>query len=194
MIGDALRAFAAVFPAELPDKTMVASIVLVARYRHPLAVWCGAALAFTVHVIVAVAAGRLVSLLPDVAVKAMVSVLFAIGAVVLWRAAAGAGDADDAAVVERASTRAAIAGSFGVIALAEWGDLTQLATASLAATSEHPAAVGVGALGALWAVAGIAVTAGRQLVARVSLRTLHRTAALVFAGLAVLTVAELIRG
>ena len=46
MITDALRAFAAIFPAELPDKTMVASIVLVARYKHPLGVWLGAAAAF----------------------------------------------------------------------------------------------------------------------------------------------------
>ncbi|MGQ0615408.1 MAG: TMEM165/GDT1 family protein [Acidimicrobiia bacterium] len=39
----------------------------------------------------------------------------------------------------------AVIGSFGVIALAEWGDFTQLATASLAATSTQPMATGVGA-------------------------------------------------
>jgi putative Ca2+/H+ antiporter (TMEM165/GDT1 family) len=44
-----LAAFATVFPAELPDKTMVATIVLVARYRRPGWVWLGAVLAFTVH-------------------------------------------------------------------------------------------------------------------------------------------------
>jgi putative Ca2+/H+ antiporter (TMEM165/GDT1 family) len=79
-----------------------------------------------------------------------------------------------------------------VIVLAEWGDLTQLATASLAATSSTPVAVGVGALAALWAVAALAVTVGRQLVARVPLRVLHRVAAGVFAALAMLTAVELV--
>jgi putative Ca2+/H+ antiporter (TMEM165/GDT1 family) len=194
VIGDALRAFAAVFPAELPDKTMVATIVLVARYKHPLAVWAGAALAFAVHVAVAVAAGRLVSLLPDAVVGVVVLVLFSAGAMVLWRSADGA-DAEAAGTVPvRASTRTAVLGSFGVVVLAEWGDLTQLATASLAATSDHPAAVGVGALLALWAVAAIAVTAGQQLVRRVSLTLLHRVAAAIFAGLAAITAAELLAG
>ena len=36
-------AFATVFVAELPDKTMLATIVLSARFRRPLAVWIGAA-------------------------------------------------------------------------------------------------------------------------------------------------------
>jgi putative Ca2+/H+ antiporter (TMEM165/GDT1 family) len=192
VVGDALRAFAAVFPAELPDKTMVASIVLVARYKHPAAVWCGAALAFTVHVVVAVAAGRLVSLLPDAVVGIVVVALFTTGAVVLWRAATADDEEVAGAVAVRASTRTALVGSFGVILLAEWGDLTQLATASLAATSTAPIAVGVGALAALWAVAAIAVTTGRHLVARVPLRLLHRVAAVVFAALALLTAVELV--
>ncbi|MEO7555600.1 MAG: TMEM165/GDT1 family protein [Acidimicrobiales bacterium] len=194
VLAEALRAFAAVFPAELPDKTMVASIVLVARYRRPLAVWCGAALAFAVHVVVAVTAGRLVSLLPAAAVKAGVVVLFSVGAVVLWRSSDDGPEASDDATTQPTTAKAAVAGSFGVILLAEWGDLTQLATASLAATSDAPVAVGVGALLALWAVAGIAVTAGRQLLRRVPLAVIHRVAAGVFAALALIALVELVRG
>ena len=52
--------FAAVFPliflGELPDKTMFATLVLASRGR-PLAVWAGAAVAFGVHVVIAVAVG-----------------------------------------------------------------------------------------------------------------------------------------
>ena len=81
-----LKAFATVFPAELPDKTMIATIILVTRYRRPLWVWVGAVSAFTVHVIVAVAAGTAIGLLPDAVVKAVVAVLFAVGAVLLFRA------------------------------------------------------------------------------------------------------------
>ena len=50
--GDVLRAFITIFLAELPDKTMVATVVLTARFRRPVVVWLGVAGAFTVHVAV----------------------------------------------------------------------------------------------------------------------------------------------
>ena len=43
-----LQAFVTVFPAELPDKSMFATIVLVTRYRRPGWVWVGVVAAFTV--------------------------------------------------------------------------------------------------------------------------------------------------
>jgi putative Ca2+/H+ antiporter (TMEM165/GDT1 family) len=76
VLGELLRAFVTVFPAELPDKTMVATIILVTRYRHPLGVWLGAAAAFLVHVVVAVAAGSAIALLPERVVGGVVTVLF----------------------------------------------------------------------------------------------------------------------
>ncbi len=203
-IGALLRAFVTVFPAELPDKTMIASIVLVARYRRPGWVWVGAVAAFTVHVVVAVAAGSAIGLLPDTLVSSVVAVLFAAGAVVLFRAgliaqaeaqaeaeaeAEGGGKAGEAPT---ATPWATVAGAFGVIVLAEWGDLTQLATASLAAKSTSPISTGIGAWLALAAVAGIAVGFGRQLVARVAIHKVNFVGAAVFAALAVWTVAELI--
>ena len=192
-ISDLVRAFATVFPAELPDKTMVATIVLVARYRRPGWVWLGAVGAFTVHVIVAVAAGSAISLLPDTIVKAVVALMFTIGAVVLLRAARTADDdveAGDEAV--SATVRATVAGSFGLVVLAEWGELTQLATASLAAKSDSPVSTGVGALLALGAVAAIAATFGRQLVARVPIHKVNYIGAAVFAALALWTLVELL--
>jgi Ca2+/H+ antiporter, TMEM165/GDT1 family len=198
----ALRAFAAVFPAELPDKTMIATIVLVTRYQRPFPVWCGAAAAFTVHVTVAVAAGGLLTLLPETAVKLATAVLFAVGAVVLWRSArspdpleaelevegeqaGGAGGAGGPVVVAGLpSARAAVVGSFGVIVLAEWGDLTQFATAGMAASTGEPAMVAVGALLALWAVAALAASVGRQVAARLPIHLIQRAAAGVFALLA----------
>ena len=79
-------AFATVFVAELPDKTMLATIVLSARFRRPLAVWIGAATALTIQMVIAAAAGHLLGLLPDRVVSAAVAVLFAVGAVILWQA------------------------------------------------------------------------------------------------------------
>ena len=200
----ALKAFAAVFPAELPDKTMIATVVLVTRYQRPLPVWCGAAAAFAVHVTVAVAAGGLLTLLPETAVKLATAVLFAAGAVVLWRSArspeslegeieeeAAAADADAGGAAPSVATtatlpsvRAAVVGSFGVIVLAEWGDLTQFATAGMAASTGEPVMVAVGALLALWAVAALAASVGRQVAARLPIHLIQRAAAGVFAVLA----------
>jgi putative Ca2+/H+ antiporter (TMEM165/GDT1 family) len=193
-IKDFLQAFATVFPAELPDKTMIATIVLVTRYRRPLWVWVGAVSAFLVHVLVAVAAGSAISLLPDVIVKVVVATMFAVGALLLFRAARSGEDGDtNTEVVAQATIRATVVGSFGLIVLAEWGDLTQLATASLAAKSDSPVSTGLGAWVALAAVAAIAATFGRQLVARVSINKVNYVGAAVFAALAVWTVFELLR-
>jgi putative Ca2+/H+ antiporter (TMEM165/GDT1 family) len=188
-----LQAFATVFPAELPDKTMIATIILVTRYRRPGWVWLGAVSAFTIHVIVAVAAGSAISLLPETLVKVVVATLFAVGAVLLFRSARNPEEEDtDTEVVTGATVRATVLGSFGLILLAEWGDLTQLATASLAAKSGAPVSTGVGALLALACVAGIAATFGRQIVARFPIERINYVGAAVFAGLAAWTVVELI--
>jgi Ca2+/H+ antiporter, TMEM165/GDT1 family len=189
-----LQAFATVFPAELPDKTMVASIVLVARYRRPLAVWLGATAAFTVHVVVAVSAGRALTLIPATVVKLVVTALFVVGAVVLFRSGRSMADEVEAPVAAApASVRETVVASFALVVVAEWGDLTQLATASLAARSDAPVSIAIGALLALSAVAAIAATVGRQLVARVPLHLVNYVAAAVFAGLAVWTIVELVR-
>jgi Ca2+/H+ antiporter, TMEM165/GDT1 family len=192
-LSDALRAFATVFPAELPDKTMVATVVLVARFRRPLWVWLGAVAAFTVHVTVAVAAGSAIGLLPDAVVGGVVAAMFATGAVVLFRSArAGRASSERAEPVAGATSGAAFAGSFALVALAEWGDLTQLATAGLAARSDAPVSIWIGALAALGSVAAIAATFGQQIVARVPIHRINYVASAVFAGLAIWTLAELL--
>ncbi len=190
---DLLRAFATVFPAELPDKTMIATIVLTTRYRRPGWVWVGAVAAFAVHVVVATAAGSALGLLPDVVVRLVVATLFVAGSLLLLRAARAADEEVVPAQVEATATvRATLVGSFGLVVLAEWGDLTQLATASLAATSGRPWSTGVGALLALASVAAIAASVGRTLVARVPLRKINYLGASVFAALATWTIVELV--
>jgi len=188
----ALTAFLAVFPAELPDKTMFAGIVLTARFKRPFAVWVGATAAFAVQMAIAVAAGQVLSLLPDRLVAGIVAVLFAVGAIVLLRG----GDEDDEATEtsEQFSTWRVIGTTFGVIFLAEWGDLTQLATASLAATTGQLLAVYVGALAALSTVAALATVVGRGLLRVVPERVLRRIAAAIFGLLAVIALVEAIRG
>ena len=187
-----IAAFATVFLAELPDKTMIATIVLSARFHRPLAVWLGAASALTLQMVIAVTAAQLLRLLPERPVQFAVSGLFAVGAVVLWRSHSDVDPneaiADDLSTAEsparRLSGRRIAATVFGIVFVAEWGDLTQLATASLA-TTRPPLSVLVGASLAMICVSAIGVIAGRALLRVVPERVLHRTAAVVFAVLAV---------
>jgi putative Ca2+/H+ antiporter (TMEM165/GDT1 family) len=158
--------FAVIFVGELPDKTMVASLVMSTR-GQPFAVWLGAAGAFVVHVVIATTLGTVVfHLLAPQAVDAVVAVIFLAGA---GLAAADAirerrrkGDPESPPVPPSRPGRTA-ATSFAVIFAAEWGDLTQLLTANLAAHYHAPLSVATGAILALWAVAAIAVTGGRWL-------------------------------
>ncbi len=190
-------AFATVFVAELPDKTMLATIVLSARFHRPLAVWIGAGAALVLQMGIAVAAGRLLGLLPDRVVSAAVAVLFGVGAVVLWRSA----DAHDQAVVgdDVATTGSGqpwwrvSATVFGIVFLAEWGDLTQLAAASLASQGEA-VSVFIGAAAAMLTVAAIGVLAGQALLRILPEHLIRRIAAGIFAALAIVALVATIRG
>ena len=80
--------------------------------------------------------------------------------------AAAAGDArinPATAVASHNGARRVFLTTFAVIFVAEWGDLTQILTAGLAARFHAPVAVGVGAGLALWTVAALAVLASRPL-------------------------------
>jgi putative Ca2+/H+ antiporter (TMEM165/GDT1 family) len=179
----AATVFAVIFAAELPDKTALATLVLGSRYR-PAYVFAGAAAGFAVHVGLAVAAGSLLTLLPHRPLEAVVAVLFAVGAVLLLRGRHG----DDDAYVEVHGRRPGFWRvawtSFAVILVAEFGDLTQIATASLAARYEDPLSVGLGAVLALWAVAALAIVGGRGLLKIMPLTWITRAAAAVMLVLA----------
>ena len=63
--------FGVVFLAELPDKTALAGLVLGTRYRASY-VFAGVATAFALHVALAVAAGSVLTLLPQQIVHARI--------------------------------------------------------------------------------------------------------------------------
>lgn len=170
----ALTTFALVFPAELPDKTAIASLFLGARYR-PSWVFAGIAAGFAVHVVLAVTAGSLLTLLPHRLVEGIVAGLFVLGALALLRGRHE--EAVQESETEPSFWRVAAAG-FMVILVAEFGDLTQILTANLAAHYRDPLAVGVGALIALLGVALIAITGGRALLRVLPITWLARAAAL----------------
>jgi len=233
----AAAVFPVIFLGELPDKTMLASLVLAARGR-PGATWLGAAAAFTVHVVLATTIGVLAfRLLPPRVLDAATAVVFLAGAMIAARGArgrpgqpdspgsgqppdsAGSGqppdgpsswlprrrpagqpgrargqsgglDADQppgsavSAAADPSGWRPVLT-AFAVIFVAEWGDLTQVLTASLTAQYHSPLSVGTGALLALWSAAAIAVTGGRHLGRLVSDRHLQIVTTVLLGSLAI---------
>jgi len=180
----ALATFLVILPAELPDKTIFACLILASRYR-PRYVFAGAVVAFAVQVVLAVTAGGLLSLLPHRAVQAASAAAFLVGAVLLWRHKGEEDDDDDARRDGLRDGFWRVAGtSFAVVFLAEFGDLTQFMTVSLAARYHDPLAVGAGALLALWVAAGAAILVGWRLLQLIPVKWLTRGAAIVMLVLA----------
>jgi Ca2+/H+ antiporter, TMEM165/GDT1 family len=187
-----LAVFPVIFLGELPDKTMFASLVLGTR-GHPRAVWFGAAAAFLVHVVIATTIGvGLFHLVPHRALEAVVAALFLGGAAFALLESSD----EEIELIERetASHLQVAATAFAVIFLAEWGDLTQILTANLAAHYHSAVSVGLGAVLALWIVALIAVLGGQSLMRFVKVVVLRRCMAAVLVVLAIVTAVSAIRG
>jgi Ca2+/H+ antiporter, TMEM165/GDT1 family len=185
-----LSVYPIIFLGELPDKTMFASLVMSTRGR-PLVVWLGAAAAFVVHVAIAVTVGVvLFHVLPQRAVSAFVAAMFVAGALLALHEARRPQQ-----IVEHevASHRRVAVTAFIVIFLAEWGDLTQILTANLAAHYHQPLAVALGAVLALWSVAALAVLGGQSLLRIVDIRKVRVVTAVVLFGLAGWAIWEAVR-
>ena len=183
--------FGVIFAAELPDKTMVATLVLSTRFR-PLFVWVGVAGAFLAQVGIAVAAGGLLSLAPERLVAAISGVLFASGAAILLFGAPE--ESEEELAVTPAGPLRAVTTSFAVLFVSEWGDLSQLATAGFAARFADPLSVFVGSFGALATVAALAVVVGRSLLRVVPLTLVRRVAGVALAVLSALALVAAARG
>ncbi|MCX4860649.1 TMEM165/GDT1 family protein [Streptomyces canus] len=185
--------FGVVFLAELPDKTALAGLVLGTRYRASY-VFAGVAAAFALHVALAVAAGSVLTLLPQQIVQALTGVLFLGGAAVLLLTKGGAdGDAEIRNPEDQSFWKVAGAG-FMLILVAEFGDLTQIMTANLAARYDDPLSVGLGAVLALWAVAGLGIVGGKALMKRVPLKIVTKVAALLMLALGLWSLWEAVAG
>ncbi len=190
--------FGAIFLVELPDKTFIATLVLSTRYR-PLAVWIGVGLAFAVQTLLAVLAGTVATLLPELLIQSIAIAIFLLGAVVLFRTAPNA-DAEEKEQEEEYAAKAteprtffkALLASFVVLFTAEWGDLSQLLTINMVARFDDPVSVFLGSWGALLTVSGLAVLAGRVLLRHMRLSLLHYIGAGVCLLLATVTAIELL--
>ena len=189
--------FGLIFVVELPDKTFIATLVLSTRFR-PLLVWVGVALAFLVQTAVAVTLGGLLAKLPRTPVEVVAALLFLVGGILLLRGASHA-DEDEAETEEEFSHKGAatahglkvVGTSFAVLVLAEWGDLSQLLTASMVIKYDDPLSVGVGAFAALAAVSGLGALIGRVLLNKIRLSTVRRIGGTVCLALALVSALQI---
>ena len=186
MVRHAIVTFFAIFLAELPDKTMFATLLLSTRFKRKLPVWIGVSAGYGLHVVIAVLLGSALSNLPERPIQIAVGVLFTIGGIITWRSGA-----DDDEVAQTATPRTFMSIAWtaaSVIAVAEFADLTQLATAGFAARFADPLGVGLGAFLALSSVSGCAVLLGSWLQRVVPLRLIQKAAAVLFVTIGVVTI------
>jgi Ca2+/H+ antiporter, TMEM165/GDT1 family len=175
--------FALIFVAELPDKTAFATLLLATR-NNPIAIFLGVAAAFVVQSLVAVTFGSFIGALPARWVHLAAGLLFLAFAVSMWLRK-GEEDKADTAADQNARFSRTVWTSFVVIFLAEWGDLTQLATASLSARYQAPFTIFISATLSLWTVTAIAIWVGRQSQKAIQPAILQKIAAVAFAGVGI---------
>ncbi len=190
-----ISAFGLVLAVELPDKTLVATLVLTTRFRA-WPVFAGVTAAFAVQSAIAAVFGSVLTLLPETLVTAIVAAMFGIGAYMLLREGFSPGkdggeDASRSGPSPATFFRSALT-SFGVLFAAEWGDASQLATASLTARFGNPFAVALGSFVALVAVAGLAVFIGAKVRSRIRPKLIQRVAGFVFAGFSLFALSQLV--
>src|SRR5664280_221451 len=186
--------FLVIMVAELPDKTMIATLIMGSRYR-PVLVWWGATMAFAIHAALAVAVGQLLQLLPHRWIEAVTALLFAGGAAYLFFVPEEKEEEQGVQKAERARPGLRpVVTAFVVIFVGEFGDLTQILTANLAAKYHAPAAVFVGAFAGLTTVAAIGAFSGRALLRVLPLAVIRKVGGVLLAGFAIYSLVSLVRG
>jgi putative Ca2+/H+ antiporter (TMEM165/GDT1 family) len=189
-IGAFLGIFALLFVLELPDKTMIATIVMSTRSR-PSSIVVGASAGFVVQMGIAVGAGGLLTLLPIHVKDIIVAVLFLGGAgyLLLTREEKQESVGEEKAKSERPATHLKeIATAFTVIFLAEFGDLTQIQAANLTIKTHQPLEVFLAGSLALIGVSFLGAYGGKYLQRYVPLRWIRYAGGLIFLGLGIYTI------
>jgi putative Ca2+/H+ antiporter (TMEM165/GDT1 family) len=176
-------AFGVVFVAELGDKTQLLALDFGARFSLR-AVAIGLALGYGLANIVAtIVGGVLGAALPDRPIQILGGVVFLGFAILAVRRARSdsPGDEDEthAESVHGTTTVSVIASIAGLIAVAEMGDKTQIATATLASQSS-PVGVWIGATLGAASSGMVGAIAGNMIGHRISPRALQFASAALF--------------
>lgn len=191
--------------SELGDKTFFIAAILAMRHARRWVLF-GTILALSVMTLLSVAMGRVFSFLPPIYVQSAEVLLFAaFGLKLLYDASRmtsqnsmeECGEAE--AAIRKAETGhtfrtpwSIVAEAFSLVFIGEWGDRTQIATITLAA-SQNPFGVTAGAILGHAICAAIAVVSGRLICNRLSERTITGLGGGLFLLFAVIGLVDLIR-
>lgn len=180
-------AFVVVFLAELGDKTQLVALSLASRYRT-LTVLAGITIAYAITNGISVLVGGLLgAALPTTAISVVGAFAFFGFAIWTWR-----GDDDEDDDTPAIGGRAVLFSIVGAMVLAELGDKTMLATATLAAR-DQPLWTWFGATAGITASGALAVGVGSLLGDRLPRRATRIGAAVLFALFGLLLLVDAIR-
>jgi putative Ca2+/H+ antiporter (TMEM165/GDT1 family) len=177
------------FVLELPDKTMIATVVMSTKAKSRN-VAIGASLGFIVQMALAVAAGSLLTLLPRHWKDLVVALLFLGGAAYLLLVSEEEAEEEgehEAARERRSTTIREIFTAFSVIFIGEFGDLTQIQAANLSAKTHQPIDIFFSSSLALVCVAVLGSYGGNALQRVVPLQKIRFGGGLIFLGLGLYT-------
>ena len=194
--GTFIGIFAIMFLLELPDKTMIATIVMSTRAR-PSSIVIGASTGFVVQMGLAVLAGGLLTLLPVRAKDVVVALLFLAGAAYLLFVPESHEESVGAreGAAEKAGSRwREVSTAFTVIFIGEFGDLTQIQAANFSAKTHQPLGVFLASSAAMILITFVGAYGGKFLQRFVPLRVIRLAGGVIFAGLGVYTLVRSIVG
>lgn len=195
-LGVFLGIFAVMFLLELPDKTMIATIVMSTKVR-PSSIVIGASTGFVVQMGIAVLAGGLLTLFPAHVKDLIVGVLFLGGAAYLLFVSEDVVEKEgerEAQIENKGSRWREISTAFTVIFIGEFGDLTQIQAANFSAKTHRPLEVFFASSLAMIVVSFVGAYGGQLLQRVVPLKKIRLGGGLIFAGLGVYTVVRVFTG
>lgn len=156
MLSMLIVTYVLVFGAELiGDKTFCTIGTLAMRFRV-LPIFCGSTLAYMAKMLGAVLLGSAIAKLPVALVATLSVATFSTMALVIWLKR----PENQTAVDRSRSGLKVAAASFAGIFFSEWGDVGQLAAATLAARYREPQVVWLGAVLAMMTKGVMAMTLG----------------------------------
>lgn len=175
-------AFSFIFLAALPGRTTFLMLLMAARTPHPWGIFWGAAVAFTCQSIISVALGSVLAFFPPHWIHFAAGVLFLFFAFLFWRdGRLRRSELPERTPKKNSSPFEIIRGSFLVIFMAEWGDVSQVAIASFSARYSQHLEIFFSAIVALWVIAAVAVFIGSRARKVVKSFLIQRIASVVFA-------------
>ncbi len=181
------------FLAELPDKSMISSIIMGSRLA-PIRVFIGAAAAFLIQMIISVTVGGLVARAPRKPLDLVIGLLFLAGAGLIIKDMKTRAAEKEEALAKGTSKMGFVPQiflAFVVTFAGEFGDLTQIVTANLAAKTADPISVGIGSFLGVITSTSLGIFFGSKVLSKVPIRGVQTASVVIMTSLGIYTIASI---